>query len=99
MAIIQVTPESLRSEATSLRSLKSEHEAEMKKLRTLILNLNEQWKGEAQDAFVSKYMELQPQFTKFIELLEGHARLMDTSAQELENTDRALKNTMSSFSV
>lgn len=99
MAIIQITPESLKSESTSLRTLKSEHEAEMKKLRQLVLSLNEQWKGEAQDAFVSKYMELQPQFTKFIELLEGHARLMDTSAQELENTDKALKGTMNSFSV
>lgn len=99
MAIIQVTPETLRSEATKVRTYKEEHQSEMSKLRTLILNLNEQWKGEAQDAFVSKYMELQPKFEQFITDLENHALLMEKAATELETTDKALKSTITSYSV
>lgn len=99
MAIIQVTPESLRSEANKLTSLKGEHEAEMKKLRTLILGLNDQWKGSAQDAFVGKYQELQPEFQKFIRLLEDHINHMKTEADQMEERDNTLANTMKSFSV
>ena len=52
MAIIQVTPEVLNSKAGEVRSLKSQHDETISKLRSLVLALNETWKGEAQDAFV-----------------------------------------------
>ena len=55
MAIIQVTPELLQSKATEVRGLKSNHDETMQKLNNLVHALNEQWKGEAQDAFVAKF--------------------------------------------
>ena len=55
MAIIQITPEVLNSKANEVRSLKSQHDDTMAKLRSLVLSLNETWKGEAQDAFVAKF--------------------------------------------
>lgn len=99
MAIIQVTPESLRSEANRLNSLKESHKAEMNNLRRLILSLNEQWKGSAQDAFVGKYQELQPEFQKFIKLLEDHINHMKIEADQMEQRDNALASTMKSFSI
>ena len=99
MAIIQVTPESLRSEANRLNTLKESHKTEMNNLRRLILSLNEQWKGSAQDAFVGKYQELQPEFQKFIKLLEDHINHMKIEADQMEEQDNALANTMKSFSV
>lgn len=99
MAIIQITPESLRSEASKLSSLKAQHESEMKNLRTLILALNEQWKGAAQDAFVGKYNELQPKFTEFVQLLQDHINHMNTAAQQMEEKDNSLAGTMRSFSA
>lgn len=97
MAVIQVTPETLRSKATEVRNYRSEHNDTMAKLKNLIYALNEIWKGDAQNAFLSKYESMQPTFTNFSELLEGYAKLMDTAANELEATDQSLKNTMNNF--
>lgn len=98
MAIIQVTPEMLQGKAQEVRGLKSNHDEVMAKLTNLIHALNEQWKGEAQTAFVQKYDSMQQEFKKFSELLEGYAKLMDTSAKELQSTDQALKGQINSFS-
>ena len=97
MAIIQVTPEVLNSKANEVRSLKSQYDDTMAKLRSLVLGLSETWKGEAQDAFVAKFESMQSSFTSFSEMLEGYAKLMDTAARELQNTDQSLKSTMQSF--
>ena len=97
MATIQVTPETLREKATEIRTLKSEHDEVMNKMTNLIHALNEQWKGEAQTAFVSKYDRMQSTFTNFSEMLDGYAKLIDASANELEMTDQNLKNKIGSF--
>lgn len=94
MAIIQITPEVLSSKAGEVRTLKSQHDETMAKLRSLVLSLNETWKGEAQDAFVAKFESMQSSFNNFSEMLEGYAKLMDTAARELQNTDQGLKTTM-----
>ena len=73
MALIQVTPEVLNSKATEVRNLRSQHDDTMARLRSLILALNETWKGEAQAAFVAKFESMQSSFTSFSEMLEGYA--------------------------
>jgi len=96
MAVIQVTPELLSSKASEVRSHKATHDDTMAKLRALVRSLNDNWKGEAQDAFVAKFESMQPSFTAFSEMLEGYAKLMDTAAREIQSTDQALKSTMQS---
>lgn len=97
MAIIQVTPELLMSKSNEVRNLKSNHDETMAKLRQLVLALNEQWKGEAQDAFVAKFESMQPTFNNFSEMLERYAQLMDTAAKEIQATDQTLKGKIQSF--
>jgi len=97
MAMIQVTPETLRQKATDVRTYKGEHDDVIAKLKTLVNGLNETWKGEAQDAFLSKFESMQSTFTNFSDMLEGYAKLMDTAATQLEDTDQSLKQTMSNF--
>ncbi len=97
MATIQVTPELLAGKATELRGLKGEHDEAMSKMRTLINGLNEIWKGDAQDAFVAKYESMQSTFTQFSQMLEDYAKLMDTAARKLEETDKTLQTTMNGF--
>lgn len=99
MALIQVTPELLNGKANDLRALKSQHDEAMSKMRTLIMGLNEVWKGDAQDAFVAKYESMQPTFNNFSQMLEDYAKLMNTAAQKLQETDTALQGTMNSFGV
>lgn len=94
MAIIQITPEVLNAKASEVRSLRSQHDETMAKLRSLVQSLNETWKGEAQNAFVSKFESMQSTFTNFSEMLEGYAKLMDTAARELGIKDQELKTTI-----
>ena len=86
MAIIQVTPEMLTQKASEVRNIRSQHDEAMSKLTSLVTNLNEIWKGTAQDAF-----------KEFSEMVENYAKLKDKAAKELEETDRRLKAEMDSF--
>lgn len=97
MALIQVTPDMLKSKATELRGYKSEHEQAMNKMRTLITNLNEVWKGDAQTAFLNKYESMQSTFTNFAEMLEDYAKLMDNAAQKMQELDSGLASQINSF--
>ncbi len=97
MALIQVTPETLRSKAADVRTYRSEHDEVISRLKNLVYALNEVWKGDAQDAFLAKFESMQSTFTNFSELLEGYSKLMDAAANELESTDQSLKTTMNQF--
>ena len=97
MALIQVTPDLLNGKATELRGLKDQHDDAMSKMRTLIYGLNEIWKGDAQNAFVTKYESMQSIFSNFSQMLEDYARLMNTAADKLQQTDIDLQGTMNSF--
>ncbi len=97
MALIQVTPDLLNGKASDLRALRSQHDEAMNKMRTLIMGLNEVWKGDAQDAFVAKYESMQSTFTNFSQMIEEYAKLMNTAATKLQETDTSLQGTMNSF--
>lgn len=97
MALIQVTPDLLKGKATELRGFKEEHDNAMSSMRNLITGLHEIWKGDAQDAFLAKYESMQSTFTNFSEMLEDYAKMMDTAANQLQETDSSLQATMNSF--
>lgn len=97
MALIQVTPDLLKGKANELRGLKSNHDEAMTKMRTLIMGLNEIWKGDAQTAYVAKYESMQSTFTNFSQMIEDYAKLMDTAANKLQEADTTLQSTMNSF--
>jgi WXG100 family type VII secretion target len=94
MATIQVTPDMLKSKATELRSIKEEHDEAMSKMKTLVTGLPEIFKGDAADAFISKYESMQGTFTEFSELLESFATKLDTAATQFQETDTVMKTQM-----
>lgn len=93
--IIQVTPEMLRGEAKSVRSIKSDHDAQMQNLYRIVRALENNWKGKSQDAFVANFESMKPTFDKFSKMLEEYAALMELSAAELESRDTELANRIS----
>ena len=97
MALIQVTPDLLNGKATELRSIKADHDQAMARMRTLVLGLNDQWKGDAQDAFLAKYESMQSTFQAFSEMIEGYATLMNTTANGMQDSDTGLASTISGF--
>lgn len=94
MSKIEVTPELLRGKAGEVRKLRETHDEAMKQLQNLVRALNEIWKGEAQSAFVAKFDSMKTQFTQFSEMLENHAKNMETAADKLQETDQSLKNSL-----
>ena len=97
MALIQVTPDLLNGKATELRGIKDEHDQAMARMRTLILGLNEIWKGDAQDAFVAKYESMQSTFQAFSQMIDDYATLMNTTANNMQESDASLASTINSF--
>ena len=97
MALIQVTPDLLNGKATELRGIKDEHDQAMARMRSLILGLNDIWKGDAQSAFVAKYESMQGTFTAFSQMIDDYATLMNTTAAKMQESDSILAGSISGF--
>ena len=95
--MIQITADLLRAKSGELRDMRAEHDEVMNRMRNLILNLNEVWKGDAQTALVERYEGMQSTFTNFSELLESYAMLMDKAAAAFENAEQQNTSYISGF--
>jgi len=95
---IEVTPELLRGKSGELKGLRGEHEAVMSRITSLVNGLSDQWSGNAQQEFLQSYQGMQPTFTKFVEILDGYARLMDETATVMGQADLDVSNKIKSFS-
>ena len=89
MAMIQITPETLRSQAQTVRGYAEEHTQIIAKLSSLVQGLGESWKGEAQQAFVAKYDSMKPTFDKLAQDIETYAKGMETAATTMEEADKS----------
>ena len=92
MALIQVTPDMLRSKATELMKLKEQHDETMNRIRSLVNGINDQWKGEAQQAYVERFNGMESTFRQFSETLKNFSDLMTASANDLEQADQGARN-------
>ena len=89
---ILLTPELMRDKAGQIRSIKAEQEEIMSNLTNLVSGLSAVWRGDAQDAFVAKYMGMRTTFTNFANAIGEFATLMTDVATKMENTDNSVAN-------
>jgi len=94
---ILVNPTTLKSQSNQVRDYKSAHHDVMTKITNLVMNIGEVWQGEAQNAFVSKFMGMQKVYDSFEEALEEFATLMDKVADEMNEADLNGKNIINSI--
>ena len=94
---IIVTPEEMRSNATSLRSEKANFEQCISSMRTIVNSMSGVFEGEAAAAYVSNFESYNGQFTAFGELLESFAQKLDTAANTMEETDGGLAASMGQY--
>ena len=97
MSIIKVTPDMLRARAGDVRKNRGEHEATIQRISTIVNGLSDVWQGDAQNAFVERYRSMEQTFKQFSEMLEGYATLMDSAANQLQETDVGIKTQINSF--
>lgn len=94
---ILVNPSDLTTKSNQVRQYKESHHDIMNKITNLVMTLGEVWQGDAQNAFVSKYLSMQPVYDSFEEALEEFAALMEKVADEMMKTDQVGKNIINSI--
>jgi WXG100 family type VII secretion target len=94
MADIKVTPESLRTQAQTLRKYRDEHTDIYGQMDKHVHSLVSEWTGEAQSSFIATFEGNRASFEKFATDIEAFAKLMDDTANSMEQADRDLKARM-----
>lgn len=87
---IRITPEQLRGEAKNLRQLGEEHDQIFKRIQNLVVNLRQQWEGQALEAFERAFESAKAELAKFKLSVDNFGQNMDVAANTLEQTDRDL---------
>ncbi|MDR2180684.1 MAG: WXG100 family type VII secretion target [Synergistaceae bacterium] len=94
MTTIKITPESLREQANILRKHNERHRGAYDNIDSLVHNLVSEWTGEAQAAFLTTFEGNKVSFEKFGTDIDTFVRLMDDTANRMEQTDQELKSKM-----
>lgn len=97
MRLIQITPENLRSQANAIRKCRYEQETNINRIKKLVYSLEEDWKGEAQDAFVAKFQSMDSVYKRLYDVLEQYAKLMEKTANEMQSADQNIKRMIRSI--
>lgn len=90
MTRLSVSPEQLRSSARELEQLRQQHLALMKELRILVMSLSDSWKGEAQEAFVNRFLAESKTMSQLDSTISGYISVVRKAADDAEATDRSL---------
>jgi WXG100 family type VII secretion target len=94
MALIKVTPETLHEQAGQLRNFDQEHNDAYLKMQKLVENITTVWEGEAQTAFRNSFDGKRSEFQKFSTDIQAFAKLMDSAADKMAQTEAELKSSM-----
>lgn len=90
MSTLSIRPEELRFRANELEQLRQQQLDVMKRLRILVMSLSDSWKGEAQEAFVQKFLSKNQEMNDLSTVLEQYISLAHEAAQRAENVDNTL---------
>lgn len=90
MAKLSVRPAELRARAQELEKLRKEHQQIMRRMRILVNSLSDNWKGEAQQAFVNNFQSKSKAMSDFDATLARYINATNKAAAEAENADKTL---------
>lgn len=90
LASLYISPAALREQANAMESLRQQQQDVMRRMRILIMGLDEDWKGEAQAALVTKFLSKQKTITDFSDALESYITLARSAADSAEKIDQEL---------
>ena len=91
MPRIQITPETLQGQAKDLRGKKTQHEDVYQQIKQLVASLEQEWQGEAQQAFYNSFAQKEPLFRQFAEEMEKFAQLMEQVAERMRASEEENK--------
>ena len=89
---IRITPDQMRSRANDYRREADTVNGVIKKMDTLLQQLQNEWEGSASESYATRYGELKPGFMKAEELIREIATALDSIANIVEQTDSEIAN-------
>ena len=95
--IIAIHPQALRQQAAELEKLRQQHLSIMKELRVLVRSLPDEWKGEAQEAFVNSFLTKSKNMSDLDSILAKYIAVTYKAADEAEAANRMLKSKIQSM--
>ena len=84
---IRITPDQMRSRANEYRVEAENVQGVIRKMDSLLSQLQSEWEGESSRAYASRFTELRPGFVQAKNLIDEIARALDSTAATLEQTD------------
>lgn len=90
MSTLSVQPGEIRARANELEVLRQQQLEIMKRLRILVMSLSDNWKGEAQDAFVQKFLSRNKDMNDLSDVLRQYITLAQQTADRAEAIDDEL---------
>ena len=90
MALLDIRPEALQSRAQQIDSLRQSDIETLTKIRSLILNLEDTWKGQAAEAYVNKYLSQQNSLNEFYNTLQEFVSLLKEAAVQANSIEGEL---------
>lgn len=87
---IKLTPEQMRARAKAYANESANLQKSIQTMDRLIQALQSEWKGDASQAYASRYNELKPAFKNAKELMDELSSNLKASAQIMEETDRKI---------
>ena len=91
MSLVDIRPESVRSRAQQIESLRQSDMETLGKIRTLVLTLEDDvWKGRSEEAFVKKYLSQQNSISEFYNTLQEFVTLLNDASNKANSIDSEL---------
>lgn len=92
MSLLQMRPEELKLRANEIEQLRQQHIEIMKQFRIIIMGLSEDWKGDAQEALVNKFLNFSQTMTNMEETMGQYVTLAKRAADDATGADQSLVN-------
>ena len=89
---IRITPDQMRQRANQYRTEADTVNGVIKKMDSLLQQLQSEWEGSASESYATRYAELTPGFQKAEELIREIAQSLDSTARIVEETDSDIAN-------
>lgn len=89
---IRISPDQMRERANQYREEAGTVNGVIKKMDSLLQQLQSEWEGKSSESYATRYQELKPGFTKAEDLINEIATSLDSTAKILEETDFNIAN-------
>jgi len=84
---IRITPDQMRSRAQEYETEAQKVNEVIRKMDTLLGQLQSEWEGAASESYAQRYQELKPGFLKAEELIHEISQALTKTAEIVETTD------------